>query len=105
MTETQLTNGKKVLIRKLSRPEIKECRKHVKVRNFPDGSHLLEGVHESQEAWINKGLGGLGDWVAKNGEVVPDDIIMQLDEQEQFELSELIKAAQVINPTKPLSSD
>jgi len=105
MTEKTLTNGKKVLIRKLSRPEIKECRKHVKVRNFPDGSHLLEGVHESQEAWINKGLGGLGDWVAKNGEVVPDDIIMQLDEQEQFELSELIKAAQVINPTKPLSSD
>ena len=50
-------------------------------------------------------MAGLGDWVAKNGEVVPDDIIMQLDEQEQFELSELIKAAQVINPTKPLSSD
>ena len=105
MTETQLTNGKKVLIRKLSRPEIKECRKYVKVRNFPDGSHLLEGVHESQDAWIDKGLGGLEDWKAKNGEVVPDDIIMQLTDEEQIELAILIKEAQVINPTKPLSSD
>ena len=105
MTEKTLTNGTKVLIRKLSRPEIKECRKHVKVRNFPDGSHLLEGVHESQEAWINKGLGGLGDWVAKNGEVVPDDIVLQLTDEEQVELAILIKDAQVINPTKPLSSD
>ena len=104
MTEKTLTTGKKVLIRKLSRPEIKECRKHVKVRNFPDGSHLVEGIHESQEAWIDKGVGGLGDWVAKNGEVVPDDIILQLTDEEQVELAILIKEAQIVNPTKPSPS-
>ena len=105
MTEKTLTTGRKVLIRKLSRPEIKECKQHVKVRNFPDGSHMYEGLSESQDAWIDKGLGGLEDWKAKNGEVVPDDIIMQLTDEEQIELAILIKEAQVINPTKPLSSD
>ena len=105
MTETQLTNGKKVIIRQLSRPEIREIRDLGSQRLFKDGSIGLVGANKVLDAWIDKGVAGLGDWMAKNGEVVPDDIIMQLDEHEQFELSELIKAAQVINPTTPLSSD
>ena len=105
MTETTLKSGKKVWIRKLSRPEIKECRQYVKIRNFPDGSHMFEGLIESQDAWIDKGLGGLGEWRSKNGEVVPDDIIMQLTDEEQIELAILIKNTQVINPTTPLPSD
>ena len=105
MTEKTLTTGKKVFIRKLSRPEIRECKNHVTIRNFPDGSHRYEGVNECLDAWLEKGLGGLGDWRAKNGEVAPDDIIMQLTDEEQSELVRIIQDIQVINPTKPLSSD
>ena len=105
MTEKTLKNGKKVIIRQLSRPDIRNIRDLGSQRLFTDGSIGMVGANKVIDAWIDKGVAGLGDWVAKNGEVVPDDIIMQLDEQEQFELSELIKAAQVINPTKPLSSD
>ncbi|QDP64303.1 MAG: hypothetical protein Unbinned4139contig1000_16 [Prokaryotic dsDNA virus sp.] len=105
MTEEKtLTTGKKVKIRKLSRPEIRECKNHLKIRNYPDGSHMFEGLNECQDAWIEKGLAGLDDWKANNGEVAPDDVIMRLSEEEQTELAELIKDAQVINPTKPLSS-
>lgn len=101
----KLTSGKVVIIRKLSRKEIRECKNHLKIRNYPDGSHIFEGLNELQDAWIEKGLCGLGDWKAKNGEVAPDDVIMQLTEQEQTELAKLIQEAQVVNPTIPSSLD
>mgnify|MGYP003153391134 CR=1 FL=1 len=104
MTETQLTNGKKVIIRQLSRPEIREIRDLGSQRLFKDGSIGLVGANKVLDAWIDKGLAGLDDWKAKNGEIVPDDIIMQLDDNEQFELGELIKGAQVLNPVKPSRS-
>ena len=104
MTETKLKSGKKIFIRKLSRPDIRECKNHLKIRNYPDGSHIFEGLNDCQDAWIEKGLGGLGDWKSKNGEVAPDDVIMQLNDEEQTELVKLIQDAQVINPTKPSSS-
>ena len=103
--ETALTSGKKVIIRKLSRPDIRNIKDLGSQRLFPDGSIGLIGANKVQDAWIDKGLAGLMEWTAKNGEVVPDEIIMQLTEEEQFELAELIKSSQVVNPTKPSSSD
>ena len=91
MTEAELKSGKKVFIRKLSRPDIRECKNHLKMRQFPDGSHMFEGMNDSHDAWIEKGLGGLGEWKSKNGEVAPDEIIMQLNVEEQAELVELIQ--------------
>jgi hypothetical protein len=88
MTEKTLSTGKIVYIRKLSRVDIRKIKDLGSQRLFPDGS-----------------IGVLGDWKASNGEVAPDDIIMQLNETEQFELSELIKSEQIVNPTKPSSSD
>ena len=105
MTEKTLTSGKKVLIRRLSRTEIREIKDMGSQRLFRDGSVGLVGANKVLDAWIDKGVIGLGDWKAKNGEVVPDDIIMQLNDAEQFELGELIKEAQVLNPTKPSLSD
>jgi hypothetical protein len=105
MTEKTLSTGKKVFIRKLSRPVIRECKNHIKMRNFPDGSHVFEGLNDAQDAWIENGLGGLGDWKAKNGEIAPDDVIMQLNDLEQSELAKIIQEAQIVNPSKPSHSD
>tara|TARA_Y100001968_G_scaffold245795_1_gene229954 strand:+ start:1420 stop:1737 length:318 start_codon:yes stop_codon:yes gene_type:complete len=105
MTEKTLSTGKKVVIRKLSRVEIRNIKDLGSQRLYPDGSMGYHGLNKVQDAWIDKGCGGLGDWVAKNGEVVPDDIIMQLDDKEQHELAELIKESQIVNPTNPSSSD
>ena len=105
MTEKTLSTGKIVYIRRLSRVDIRKIKDLGSQRLFPDGSIGLVGAAKVQDAWIDKGLGGLGDWKASNGEVAPDDIIMQLNETEQFELSELIKSEQIVNPTKPSSSD
>ena len=105
MTEETLSTGRKVVIRKLSRPEIRSIKDLGNQRLYPDGSIGLVGANKIQDAWIDKGLAGLDDWSAKNGEVVPDDIVLQLTDEEQVELAILIKESQVINPTKPLSSD
>ena len=105
MTEKKLTTGKKVLIRNLSRLEMRECRSFIKERVYPDGSKITEGVFESFDAWIDKAVAGLDDWKAKNGEVIPDEVMKRLNETEQAELVILIQEAQVVNPTKPLSSD
>ena len=53
MTEKTLTTGKKVLIRNLSRLEMRECRSFIKERVYPDGSKITEGVFESFDAWID----------------------------------------------------
>ena len=104
MTEKKLSTGKRVLIRKLSRPEIRKIKDLASQRLFPDGSMGIVGSHKVQDEWIDRGLAGLEDWNAKNGEVAPDDIIMQLTEEEQQELAELIRDTQVLNPKKPSSS-
>ena len=101
MTEKTLSNGKKVIIRKLARKDIRDIRNLGVQRLHPDGSIGLHGAGSIHDAWIDKGLSGIGDWTAKNGEVVPDDIIMQLDEGEQLELVQLIKDGQVIAPLPP----
>ena len=101
MFDKQLKSGKRVFIRNMSRPEIRDCKNHLKIRNYPDGSHIFEGLNDYQDAWIEKGLAGLGEWKAKNGEIAPDDIILQLSDEEQTELAKLIQDAQVVNPTKP----
>ena len=103
MTEKKLSTGKRVLIRKLSRIDIREIKDLGGLRQYPDGSIGIIGSNKIQDAWIDKGLAGLGEWKPKNGEIVPDDIIMQLNETEQFELAELIKETQIINPAKPSS--
>ena len=105
MTEKTLTSGKKVKIRRLSRLDIRNIKDLGSHRFFPDGSIGLVGEIKVQDAWIDQGLCGLGDWEASNGEVVPDDIIMQLTGDEQFELAELIKKTQIVNPSKPSHSD
>lgn len=105
MTKKTLSTGKVVKIRKLSRIDIRNIKDKGQQRLFPDGSIGMVGANRVLDAWIDKGLGGLGDWEAKNGEVVPDDVIMQLNEEEQHELAEAIKEAQIVNPTTPSSSD
>ena len=105
MKEKKLTSGKIVKIRKLSRLDIRNIKDLASQRLFPDGSMGLVGGAKVHDAWIDKGLGGLEDWNAKNGEIAPDDIIMQLNESEQIELVEIIKDAQIVNPMKPSSSD
>ena len=105
MIEKKLASGKVIKIRKLSRLTIRSIKDLGQQRLFPDGSIGLVGHAKVQDAWIDKGLCGLGDWNAKNGEVAPDDIVMQLNENEQVELVELIKEAQIVNPTMPSSSD
>ena len=56
MFDKQLKSGKRVFIRKMSRPEIRECKNHLKIRNYPDGSNIFEGLNDCQDAWIEKGL-------------------------------------------------
>mgnify|MGYP003150511993 CR=1 FL=1 len=104
MTEKKLSTGRKVLIRNLSRLEMRECRSFVKERLYPDGSKVTEGVFESFDAWIDKAVAGLDDWKAKNGEVIPDEIMKRLNEKEQAELVLLIQETQVLNPKKPSGS-
>ena len=102
MTEKKLSTGKKVLIRKLTRKQITSCRDIVKMRHFPDGSWHHVGVHECIDAWVELGLGGLEDWKASNGEIAPEDVLMQLTQDEQTELAKLIQEVQFLNPKKPL---
>ena len=101
MTEKKLTNGITATIRQLSRTDIVDIKDLGGQRMYKDGSIGIVGFNKVQNAWIDRGLSGLGDWKAKNGEVVPDEIIMQLSDQEQFELVEIIKEAQIVNPKKP----
>ena len=105
MIEKTLTTGKKLYIRKLSRPDIRYCRDLMKNRVYPDGSILVVGMYDSNDAWFQKGIGGLGDWKAKNGELAPDYILNSFTEKEETEVLALIKEAQLVNPSKPSSSD
>ena len=101
MTEKTLSSGHKVFIRRLSRKDIRNIKNLASQRLYADGSIGMHGSGSIQDAWIDKGLGGLNDWKAVNGEVVPDDIIMQLNDSEQVELVQIIKDAQVVNPKTP----
>jgi len=105
MTEKKLSTGKRVIIRKLSRPDIRKIKDLASQRLFPDGTVGIVGSHKVQDEWIDRGLAGLEDWKAENGEIVPDDIVMQLTEEEQQELARIIKDSQVLNPSKPSHSD
>ena len=105
MTEKKLTTGKKVLIKDLGEDKVVELRDIMEIVLYPNGSSTVKNVHKHRLAWIREGLNGLGDWKAKNGEIVPDDIVMQLTDEEQQELARIIKDSQVLNPSKPSHSD
>lgn len=105
MIEKTLTSGRKLYIRKLSRPDIRFCRDLMKNRVYPDKSILVIDAAKSNDAWLQRGIGGLDDWKAKNGELAPDEILCSLTEVEEIEVLELVKGSQHINPSKPSSSD
>ena len=85
MTEKKLSTGKKVTIRKLSRSDIRKIKNKATQRIFPDGTMGYVGIPDVQDEWIDKGLAGLEDWNAKNGEIVPDNIIMRLGNDKKVE--------------------
>ena len=105
MTEKKLTTGKKVLIKDLGEDKVVELRDIMEIVLYPNGSSTVKNVHKHRLAWIREGLNGLGDWKAKNGEIVEDQLLKTLTEKEKDELFILIQEAQVLNPSKPSHSD
>ena len=104
MTEKKLATGKKVLIKDLGEDKIADLKDIMEFVSFPNGSTTIKNVNKHRLAWIRKGLNGLGDWKAKNGEIVDDQLLKTLTEREKDELFVLIQEAQVLNPSKPSHS-
>ena len=105
MTEKKLSTGKKVLIRDLGEDKVVELRDIMEFVSYPNGSSTVKNVHKHRLAWIREGLNGLGDWKAKNGEIIEDKLLKTLTEKEKDELFKFIQEAQVLNPRKPSLSD
>jgi len=105
MTEKKLKTGKKVLIKDLSEDAIVDLRDIMEFVTYPNGSGTVSNVHKHRLAWIREGTAGLGDWKAKNGEIIEDKLLKTLTEKEKDELFTLIQEAQVLNPSKPSLSD
>ena len=105
MIEKTLTSGRKVYIRKLSRKDIRACRDILVQRFYPDNTYVFENVNKHNDAWLQIGIGGLDGWKAKNGEMAPDEILNSLNDKEELELVKLVQKVQIVNPSKPSSSD
>ena len=104
MTEKKLTTGKKVLIKDLGEDKIADLKDIMEFVSFPNGSSTIKNVNKHRLAWIREGLNGLGDWKAKNREIIEDHLLKTLTEKEKDELFTLIQEAQVLNPGKPSHS-
>ena len=104
MTEVKLSTGKKVLIRDLGEDTIVDLKDIMEFISFPNGSSTVKHISKHRLAWIREGTGGLGDWKAKNGEIIEDQLLKTLTEKEKDELFALIQEAQVLNPDKPSRS-
>jgi len=104
MTEKKLSTGIKVLIKDLGEDQIASLKDIMVFASYPDGSSSVKNVNKHRLAWIREGLSGLGDWKAKNGEIVEDQLLKTLTEKEKDELFTLIQEAQVLNPSKPSHS-
>jgi len=105
MTEKKLKTGKKVLIKDLGEDTIVDLRDIMQFVTYPNGSSTVSNVHKHRLAWIREGTSGLGDWKAKNGEIIEDKLLKTLTEKEKDELFKFIQEAQVLNPSKPSLSD
>ena len=105
MTEKKLTTGKKVLIKDLSEDKIADLKDIMEFVSYSNGSSTIKNVNKHRLAWIRAGVNGIGDWKAKNGELVDDQILKTLTEKEKDELFTLIQETQVLNPSKPSLSD
>ncbi|MAH48774.1 hypothetical protein CMI37_23305 [Candidatus Pacearchaeota archaeon] len=105
MTEKKLSTGKKVLIKDLGEDKIVDLKDIMEFVSYPNGSSTIKNVNKHRLAWLREGLVGLGDWKAKNGEIVEDQLLKTLTEEEKDEVFKLIQEAQVLSPNKPLSLD
>ena len=105
MTEKKLSSGKMVIIKDLSEDSIADLKDIMTFLTFPDGSSTVKNVNKHRLAWIRKGLIGLEEWKAKNGEIIEDEFLKTLTEREKDEVFTLIQKAQVLNPSKPSLSD
>ena len=105
MTEKKLTTGKKVLIKDLGEDTVVDLKDIMEFVSYPNGSSTIKNVNKHRLAWIREGTGGLGDWKAKNGEIIEDLLLKTLTEKEKDELFTLIQETQVLNPSKPSLSD
>ena len=105
MTEKKLSTGTKVLIKDLGEDKIADLKDIMEFVSYPNGSSTIKNVNKHRLAWIREGLNGLGDWKAKNGEIIEDQLLKTLTETEKDELFTLIQETQVLNPSKPSRSD
>ena len=101
MTEKKLSTGKKVLINDLGEDTIVDLKDIMEFVSYPNGSSTIKNVNKHRLAWLREGTGGLGDWKAKNGEIIEDILLKTLTEKEKDELFILVQEAQVLNPSKP----
>ena len=104
MTEKKLSTGRKVLIKDLGEDTIVDRKDIMEFVSYPNGSSTIKNVNKHRLAWIREGTGGLGDWKAKNGEIIEDQLLKTLTEKEKDELFKFIQEAQVLNPKKPSDS-
>ena len=104
MTEKKLSTGKKVLIKDLGEDIVVDLKDIMEFVSYPDGGTTIRNVNKQKLAWIREGLCGLGDWKAKNGEIIKDELLKTLTEKEKDELYIFIQEAQVLNPSKPSRS-
>ena len=104
MTEKKLTTGKKVLIKDLGEDTIVDLKDIMEFVSYPNGSGTVKNVNKHRLAWLREGTAGLGDWKAKNGEIIEDQLLKTLTEKEKDELFKFIQEAQVLNPSKPSHS-
>tara|TARA_Y100000310_G_scaffold329997_1_gene400871 strand:- start:110 stop:427 length:318 start_codon:yes stop_codon:yes gene_type:complete len=105
MTEKKLSTGIKILIKDLGEDKIVELKDIMEFVSYPNGSSTVKYVNKHRLAWIREGVIGLGEWKAKNGEIIGDKLLKTLTELEKDELFILIQEAQVLNPKKPSHSD
>ena len=101
MTEKKLKTGKKVLIKDLGEDTIVDLKDIMEFVSYPNGSSTIKNVNKHRLAWLREGTVGLGDWKAKNGEIIEDQLLKTLTEKEKDELFTLIQEAQVLDPSKP----
>ena len=98
MYEVKLKTGKKAKVKDISVDKMDDLKDIMKFVTYPDGSSTINNVSKHRTAWLRNGLSSIGDWTAKNGEIVPDNVLKLLTEAEKDELFVKIQEKQVINP-------
>ena len=100
--DVKLKTGRNVKIRKLSIDKIDELKNIIEI-HMKDGGQVIKNMPQHRTGWLRNGIGG-GDFENKftpaNGQLAPDELLLELTEDEKDELLLKVQNAQKLDTKK-----